>query len=574
MSPRAGRERRVNPWLALLVLCVANFLILLDSTIVNIAAPDMMTTLDAGIDEVLWVLNGYLLAFASLLILFGRLGDVFGPRAVFVAGLGVFTVASALCGLSQTPELLIAARVLQGVGAAALLPQAITLISAIFPAERRGAAFGIFAAVAGVASVSGPTLGGLLVTHLGWQSIFWLNVPVALAGAALAFRFVPALRPRAPHRFDVPGVLLATGALSALVYALVEGQRHGWGTVAGPVTIPGIFVTAVVLGVLFVLWERRHPEPLLPLALFRNRNYTIATLITLIVSFALYGLMLVLVIETQTVLGMSPLMSGVAGLPLTVALSALAPVAGRLADRIGGRIPLVAGLTLYGAGLLAVAFVPTTSSTALTYVAPLLVVGVGLGLAFAPATTEAMRDIVPAQVGAASGVLNTARQVGAALGAAVIGAVLQNRLVEALFHEARERAPSLPPEAREPYVTGFADAAARGLGMGGGQSGGVAPPAGLAPDVAERFARLAHDAFAEAFMLAARPALTGAAAVVLAGAVLAVFITRRARPAPAEAVPATPRTAPARYPAHSAAFTGGGTESTRGEDMGTGREDA
>ncbi|MDP9870305.1 MULTISPECIES: DHA2 family efflux MFS transporter permease subunit [Streptosporangium] len=523
-----ARPARPSPWLALGVLCIANFLILLDTTIVNVAAPDMMRTLGAGLDKVLWVLNGYLLAFASSLIVFGRLGDLLGPRSVFVAGLGLFTLASALCGLSQTPDQLIAARVLQGVGAAALLPQALVLISAIFPPERRGGAFGIFAAVAGVASVSGPTLGGLLVTRLGWQSIFYLNVPVALAGMLLALRYVPGLRPGVSHRFDLVGVLLATSGLSALVYGLVEGERHGWGTVAGPVTIPGILAVAGVLLVLFVLWERRQPEPLLPLRLFRNRNYTIATLITLIMSFSLYGLLFVFMIEAQAVLGMSPLAAGVAGLPLTLALTVVAPAAGRLTDRVGGRILLIVGLACCSLGVFAVAVVSATSATAATFLVPFLVVGVGMGLTFAPATTEAMREIPPRQAGAASGVLNTARQVGAALGAAVIGAVLQNRLAESLLREAGERLAQLPEGVRQAYLAGLGAGAAPGGPAAGPPATGPLPGA-LPADVAARFARLTREAFGEGFVAAGRPTLGVVAAVLLLGSLLAVFMVRRRR---------------------------------------------
>lgn len=404
---------RVNPWRALIVLCIANFLVLLDTTIVNTAAPNIMSTLGAGIDEILWVLNGYLLAFASLLIVFGRLGDLAGPRNLFIAGLGLFTVMSVLCALSQGSGLLISARVGQGLGAAMLVPQSLVLISMIFPPQRRGAAFGIFTAVAGIAAVSGPTLGGLLITEFGWRSVFYLNVPVGLAGMGLALLLVPNIKPGRRHRLDVVGVLLATLGLLGLVYGLVEGG------------MPTVFVVSGALLVLFVLWERRHPEPLVPLGLYRDRNYSIATLITFITSFSLSGFLLVFVIETQTLLGMSPLMSGVAALPWTLALSAVAPVAGRLADRISGRFLLVAGMAVYAAGVLGVAFVPTTSSTASTFLLPLIAVGVGQGLAIAPTTTEAMRDVAPHLAGAASGVLNTARQVGAAFGAAVIGAVLE-----------------------------------------------------------------------------------------------------------------------------------------------------
>ncbi len=489
---------RTRPWSALLVLCVANFLILLDTTIVNTALPDIQRTLDAGIDEALWVLNGFLLAFASLLIVSGRLGDLIGPRTVFVAGLELFTVASVLCGLSRSAEELVAARVLQGVGAAALLPQALVLITAIFPAERRGAAFGIFTAVAGIASVSGPTVGGLLITEFGWQSIFYLNVPFGVLGIVLAYRLVPRLsrdtrtrgRPGRRHRFDLVGVLLATAGLSGIAYGLVEGQRHDWGRVLGPVTVPVVLTGAA--GLLYVL-------------------------------------------ETQAALGMSPLASGLSALPWTVTLSAVAPVAGRLADRIGGRILLIAGLALLALGVACVAFLPTTTSTPATFALPLILVGAGIGLTVAPTTTEAMRAVAPEQTGAASGVLNTARQVGAVIGAAVVGAVLQNRLTSSLHREAAERVAQLPPDARGPYLTGFDAAAAHGLQLGNGQSGGVSVPPGLAPGMADHFGRLVHEAFGAAFLSATRPTLTVVAAVVLVGCLLAVLMTGRRPAAPTAA---------------------------------------
>ncbi|CCH30581.1 DHA2 family efflux MFS transporter permease subunit [Actinosynnema sp. NPDC047251] len=469
-------------WRALAVLCLANFLILLDTTIVNTAAPDIMADLGAGLDDVVWVLNGYLLAFAALLVVFGRVGDVVGPRAVFVAGLLVFTAASVLCGLSGTPGVLVAARVVQGVGAAALTPQALVLISAVFPADRRGAAFGVFTAVAGVAAVCGPTLGGLLVTEFGWPSVFYLNVPLGLLGAYLAVRFVPERRTARPHRFDVVGVVLATAALVALVFGLVEGQRHEWGTIAGPVTVPGVLALGVVLAVAFVRWERGRPEPLVPPALVRDPGYRVPVLITLLTSFSLYGLLLVFVLETQVLLGMSPLVSGVTALPWTVALSAVAPLGGRLADRLGGRVPLVVGLSVYGLGVLGVAFLPGADASSGAFLAPMAAVGVGMGLAIAPTTTEAMRGVAPEHTGAASGVLTTARQIGAALGAAVVGAVLQNRLADAL----RDGDPAR--DVRSALVTGFG-------------------------------AR--DEAFEAAFLGAARPALLVVAGSVFLGALLA-----------------------------------------------------
>jgi EmrB/QacA subfamily drug resistance transporter len=536
MAATYPTARRVptRAWPALAVLCTANFLILLDTTIVNIALPEVQRSFGAGIDEGLWVLNGYLLAFASLLIVFGRLGDVVGPRTVFVVGLAVFTAASALCGLADSAQALVFARVLQGVGAAALLPQALVLISAIFPAQRRGAAFGIFTAVAGAAAVSGLTVGGLLVEVLGWRSIFYLNLPVGLAGMVLAVRFVPDVWPGRRHRFDLVGVLLATGGLAGIVYALIEGQRHDWGVVAGPVSIPLVMLGSLGLLVAFVRWERRQTEPLLPLALFRNRNFTIATVITFGTSAALFGLLLVLVVELQAVLGMSPLMAGLVALPWTLTLSAIAPVTGRLADRVGARALLAGGLALYAAGVLGIAVLPTAASTAAVFVLPLVVIGVGTGMTFAPATAEAMRDIEPRQAGAASGVLNTARQVGAVLGVAVVGAVLQNRLTAALDREAMERVTQLPDEARASYLSGFDAAAGRGLELGSGQGGGVTPPPNLPPDMAEQFRSFAQDAFAEAFVSASRPTLAVVVGVLVVCGALAPFLRRpeRWRPEP------------------------------------------
>ena len=515
-SSTAGR----SPWRALAVLCLANFLILLDTTIVNTAVPSIMASLHTDIDAALWVLNAYLLAFASLLIIFGRLGDVFGPRRLFASGLVAFTAASVLCALSQTPAELISARVLQGLGAAMLVPQALVLISAIFPPERRGAAFGIFTATAGVASISGPTLGGFLITETGWQSIFYLNLPIGVIGVFLTFRLVPDLRIGRPHRFDALGVLLATGGLFGVVYGLVEGPDFR------PSVHYSIIAGGLVALGLFVLWERRQPEPLLPLELFKERNFSVATLVTLVSSFGLYGFLLVFVLETQSALGMSPLKAGVTALALTVTLSALAPVAGRAADRIGGRIPLVLGLAVNACGVFLIAILPTTSSTPATYIFPLLLVGAGMGLGIAPTTTEAMRAIPPQQAGAASGVLNTARQVGAVLGAAVIGSFLQSRMVTSLQQAARGYAPQLPAQARAPFLKGVSHAVtAHSLQLGAGT---VTPPKSMPPALAQTFTRLVRESSSQGLIAAGRPTLEIVAGVLLSGSLCALLLRRQA----------------------------------------------
>jgi EmrB/QacA subfamily drug resistance transporter len=526
-------HRPARPWAALLVLCVANFLILLDTSIVNTALPDIMRSLGAGIDEALWVLNGYLIAFASLLIVFGRLGDLLGARSLFVGGLVVFSVASLWCGSAGSPLELVVARVVQGAGAAVLLPQALALIAAIFPPARRGAAFGMFTAVAGVAAVAGPTLGGVIITGPGWQWIFYLNVPVGFVGAILALRLVPDLRAQHSAGIDPIGVLLATSGLVGLVYGLVEGQRYHWAVVRAPISIPAILSVSVAVLALFVIWEARRADPLVPLSLLRVRGFAIGTLITLGTSFALFGFLLVFVIETQTLLGMSALGSGLTALPWTVTLCAVAPVSGRLTDRMGGRVLLVGGLVAYAAGVLGVALLPGQTSGWTAFVVPLIAIGVGMGASIAPTTTVAMRDITAVRVGAASGVLNTARQVGGVLGAAVVGAVLQNRLSSTLHDQAVQRAAQLPPPLREPFVRAFTAASDRGLRLGS-QHGGVEAPAALDPALSARFDALVDETFRHSFLPAARPAL-GLIAIVL----LAVSVTTLMLP-PARADAGTP----------------------------------
>jgi MFS family permease len=314
----------------------------------------------------------------------------------------------------------------------------------------------------------------------------------------------------------VPGVVLATAGLSAIVYALIEGERRHWGQVAGFITIPGLLVMGVVLLVLFLVWESRRREPLVPLRLFRDRTFAAATAITLITSFALYGFLLVFVIETQTVLGMSPLVSGLTALPWTLVLSAVAPVAGRLTDRVGGRILLRIGLFLYALGVAGVALLPQRSWDSWSYAGVLAFVGVGMGLTIAPTTTEALRGIPSEYAAPASGILNTARQVGAALGAAVVGAVLQNQLVSTL--------------SRTPLAEAFQRAADHGLQLGAGQRAGVVAPPGLSAAAADQFTRDADELFAGAFLYAARWALLVAAGALLIGSALTVLIRRTVGP--------------------------------------------
>ena len=281
-------------------------------------------------------------------------------------------MASALCGAAQSPGQLIAARALQGIGAAALTPQAMVIIQAVFREDpggrpglaprpqRMGTAFGVFSSMVGLAAVSGPTVGGVLTTYLSWRWVFYVNLPIAAAGIALAYAFVPDIRTGRRHRLDPGGVLLATAGLSAVVYGMIEGQRYSWSTVRYGITIPEIIGAGLVILAGFVAWERRHREPLVPLGLFRGRTFAIMVVLSVAVQFALQSMLLVNSINLQSVLGFSATRAGLTSLPLTLALTALAPFAGGLTDRFGGKYVLMAGLAVYAAGIAGVAAVSST----------------------------------------------------------------------------------------------------------------------------------------------------------------------------------------------------------------------
>src|SRR5690348_3682513 len=343
--------RTTNPWLVLMVLTSGFFMIMLDTTIVNVAIPSMSTALNTTLDQILWVLNAYVLVYAVLLITAGRLGDLYGQRTLFAIGLLIFTVASALCGLSQNAEQLIIARVLQGVGGALLTPQTLAILTSIFPPERRGAAFGIWGGVAGLATVAGPTVGGAIITYIDWRWIFYINVPIGIAALVATFLVIPDLRAGRRHGWDVVGIILATSGLFAIVFGLIEGERYSWGQIENfGITIPEVIAAGVVLAVLFVVWERFQTEPLLPLSLFRDRNFAIANWIAAAISFGMLSMFLPFTIYLQSARGFSALVAGLTLAPMSLVSMVTAPIAGRLADRVGGKYILMTGIFLFTIG--------------------------------------------------------------------------------------------------------------------------------------------------------------------------------------------------------------------------------
>jgi EmrB/QacA subfamily drug resistance transporter len=522
-------QARTNPWLVLLVLTTGFFMILLDTTIVNVAIPAMSTGLNTTLDQILWVLNAYILVYAVLLITAGRLGDLFGQRTLFAIGLFIFTVASALCGLSQNAGELIAARILQGVGGALLTPQTLAIITSLFPPERRGAAFGIWGAAAGLATVAGPTIGGAIITYISWRWIFFINVPIGIAALFATFAIIPDLRPGRHHGWDVVGVILSTAGLFGIVFGLIEGERYNWGEIASyGVTIPEVIVAGVIVVVGFIVWERFQAEPLVPLSLFEERNFAVANWLAAAISFGMLSLFLPFTIYLQSVRGFSALAAGLTLAPMSLTSMVTAPFAGRFADRVGGKFILTAGISLFTIGVGSLAFVAGPNSTWLTFLPPAIIAGAGMGMTFAPMTTVAMRNISPRVAGAASGVLNTTRQLGAAIGSSVVGAILQNHLATNLHNQAVSHAASLPAAFRAQFVAAFSSVASNGFEIGTGESGARLPP-GLPPAVAHQISAIAHDVFVSAFIDAMKSTLV-VPIVFLAFTVLTTLLIKR-RPA-------------------------------------------
>ena len=526
----------VNPWKTLIVLCMGFFMVLLDTTIVSIAVPRIVDGLHSSLDQILWVLNAYVLVFAVLLLPAGRLGDIFGERTLFAAGVVVFTAASVICGFAQNTDQLIVGRVIQGVGGALLTPQTIAILIAVFPPERRGAAFGVWGAVAGAAAIIGPALGGAIVTYFSWPVVFFVNVPIGILTLAAMFAFVPNLRRTGQHSLDPVGIVLVGLGLFGVVFGLIEGPRYSWGAVAGPITIPEVVAVGVVLLAVFFVWESRHPQPLLPLRMFANRNFALMNWVGAVMEFAILGFFLPLTIYFQSVLGMPARDAGLSVSPLPLASMFLAPVAGILADRVGGKYILASGLTLFAAGTAWFAFSATTTSSGLSFAPPLVLAGIGMGCIFAPLGAMAMMDVPTELAGAASGLINTTRQLGAVVGGAVIGAVLQSTLSSSLREQAAahlSQVPEVPADLRGRFLSSFANIGTTGVDVGPSQtqSAGVAGQGGGLSSVAA----VVHDVFVGAFVSAMRPTILVAVGVVLAAAVSCLFIaTSHRHPQPAE----------------------------------------
>lgn len=415
--------RPENPWHALWAMMVGFFMILVDATIVAVANPTIMDRLGADYDGVIWVTSAYLLAYAVPLLVAGRLGDVYGPKNLYLAGLAVFTGASLWCGLAGSLEMLIAARVVQGIGAALLTPQTLSTITRIFPADRRGVAMSVWGATAGVATLVGPLAGGVLVGGLGWQWIFFVNVPIGILGLGLAVWLVPVL-PTAPHRFDVLGVVLSGLGMFLIVFALQEGQSRDWA--------PWVWATGalgIAVMVAFVYWQAVNTaEPLIPLRIFADRDFSLANLGVATIGFAVTAMILPLMFYAQSVCGLSPIRSALLTAPTAIASGVLAPVVGRIVDRAHPTPVIGFGFSAMAVGLTWLALEMTPATPIWRLLLPQLVMGVGMAFIWSPLAATATRNLPPDLAGAGSGVYNATRQVGSVLGSAGIAAFMTSRI--------------------------------------------------------------------------------------------------------------------------------------------------
>ena len=405
-------------------MLVGFFMILVDSTIVAVANPAIMAALKiTSYDSVIWVTSAYLLAYAVPLLLTGRLGDRYGPKKLYIAGLAVFTVASLWCGLSGSLAMLIAARVVQGIGAALLTPQTLSTITRIFPSDRRGMALSLWGATAGVATLVGPLAGGVLVDRFGWSWIFFVNVPIGVIGIVLAVKLIPAL-PTHPHRFDILGVVLSGVGLFLIVFGLQEGQTHDWAP-----WIWAAIAGGIVSMVAFVYWQSvNRREPLIPLAIFSDRDFSLANVGVAVIGFVVTAMILPVMFYAQSVCGLTPTRAALLTAPMAVASGILAPFVGRIVDQSHPRNIIGFGFSAVAIALLWLSIDMSPSTPIWRVVLPLTVVGVGMAFIFAPLGVTATRNLPPKLAGAGSGVYNTTRQVGSVLGSAGMAAFMSSRI--------------------------------------------------------------------------------------------------------------------------------------------------
>jgi EmrB/QacA subfamily drug resistance transporter len=424
-------------WWALGAMCFALFMIMLDNTVVNVALPSIQRSLHATTTTLEWTVNAYTLTFAVLLVTGGRLGDIFGRRRIFLIGVVIFATASGAIGFSPNDTWLVAWRAIQGTGSALMMPMTLSIITNAFPPQERGKAIGTWAGVSAMALAIGPVVGGFLVETVSWQSIFFLNLPVAVAAVLVALFAVRESRDETVARtVDIPGVVTLTVSLAALVLALVEGNSWQWGSTRelALLALAAIGLTS------FVQIERRRRVPMVDFSFFRARSFLGANAVAFIVSFAMLAMFFFIALYLQNIRGYSPLQAGIRFLPSTMLVIVMGPLAGRLADRVGPRPLMSLGLLLIAGALFWLSHI-TVSSGYPTLLPGFMLMGVGIGLTMSPMSTAAMNSVQQSKAGVASGILSQNRMVGGTFGVAVTGALVSS-LGGAKIDELLPRAPA------------------------------------------------------------------------------------------------------------------------------------
>ena len=498
---------QIRPWAALWSLVLGFFMILVDTTIVSVANPTIMQGLNATMTATLWATSAYLLAYAVPLLITGRLGDRFGPKRLYLIGLTLFTISSLACGLAPSIEMLIAARVAQGLGAALMTPQTMAVITRIFAPRERGSAMAIWGVTAGVATLVGPILGGFLLDALGWEWIFFINVPVGIIGFVLAFRFVPTLETHR-HRFDWLGVALSAIGMFLVVFGLQEGETFSWGRIWGPISVWSLIITGILVLAVFVVWQRiQRGEPLLPLRIFRDRNFSIGSAVITMVGLTVTALSLPLMFYFQLVRGLSPSQAALMLVPMAVISGVLARPVGLYIDRNDPRRVALLGLLLQATGLILYSIWMTPDTATWVLLIPSVVLGFSNAFMWGSLATITTFSLPLPLAGAGSGVYNTSRQVGAVLGSAAMAALMAARLEAWLGAE----------------VAAAADGAS---GAGDGAGSGSATGLSVLPEPLR-----------EGFAAAMSESLLMPTATILVGAVLALCFAPRPKLTKTQSVP-------------------------------------
>ena len=489
-------------WWTLGAMCLALFMVMLDNTVVNVALPSIQRDLDTSISGLEWIVNGYTLSFAVLLAVGGRLGDIFGRRRMFIFGVIVFTLASTTAGFAPDNFSLVASRVLQGVGAAFMMPGTLSIITNAFPPAERGKAIGTWAGVSALALAIGPVLGGFLTEQVSWRAIFFINLPVGVVAVAAALLFVKESRDYTVGRdVDVLGVSVLTLSLTGFVLALIEGNSWGWGSPA----ILALVAASVVLFIAFIFIEQRVKAPIIEFGLFRSRNFIGAVTVAFIITFSMMGVFFFLALYMQNILGYSALEAGVRFLPTTLVIMVLSPLSGRLSDRIGPRWPIVGGMILITISL----YIFSTIEVGDTFshiLPPFILLGAGIGLTMSPMSTAAMNAVTKTKAGVASGVLSMFRMVGGTFGVAALGALFQNQAKVSL----------------DDSLSGLGITASQRTDLAHQLTGGVPHVDGVSQAQAAKLSVAGHDAFVYGFS----HAMTMSVGVAAFGILIAFLLIR------------------------------------------------